>query len=53
MKWMTLKINLLSLIMQEVDSVTENYINLLNELRQSNSNTTYNEFNQLRESVKT
>lgn len=51
MKWITLKINLLPLIIKEVDCVIENYINLLNELRQANSVATFNEFNQLRESV--
>jgi hypothetical protein len=51
MKWMSLKINLLPLIMQEVDTVTEKYINILNEARKSNNETAKEEFNEIRESV--
>lgn len=52
MKWMSLKIYLLPLIMQEVDSVIEKYINLINEIRRTNNQETFAEFDDLRESVK-
>jgi hypothetical protein len=51
MKWITLKIYLLPVIMQEVDTVTEKYINFLNEIRRTNDNETIDEFQELRESV--
>jgi heme exporter protein D len=51
MKWITLKIYLLPLIMQEVDTVIEKYINLINELRRTNEQETLNEFEDLRDSV--
>jgi hypothetical protein len=51
MKWLTLKIYLLPLIMQEVDTVTETYINLINELRRTNDPETMSEFDELREMV--
>ena len=51
MKWISLKIYLLPLVMKEVDSVIEKYINLINELRRTNSAETFAEFDDLRESV--
>jgi len=51
MKWMSLKTNHLPLIMQEVDTVTEQYINILNELRKSIDETRKEEFNKLRDAV--
>ncbi len=51
MKWISLKIYLLPLVMKEVDSVIEKYINLINELRRTNSTETFAEFDDLRESV--
>ncbi len=51
MKWISLKIYLLPLVMKEVDSVIEKYINLINELRRTNSAETFSEFDDLRESV--
>lgn len=52
MKWISLKIYLLPLIMQEVDTVIEKYINLINELRRTNDAETMAEFDELRESVR-
>lgn len=51
MKWITLKIYLLPLVMQEVDTVTEKYINLINELRRTGDTETMGEFDELREKV--
>lgn len=51
MKWLSLKIYLLPLIMKEIDTVTEKYINLVNEIRRTNNSNTINEFDELRESV--
>ncbi len=48
---MSLKIYLLPLIMQEVDSVIEKYINLINEIRRTGNQETMAEFDDLRESV--
>ncbi len=48
---MTLKINLLPLLMQEVDNITGEYISILNDLREENSETISNNFKELRESV--
>ena len=38
MKWIPLKMNYLPLIFQEINFVTENYINLLNKIRQKTKN---------------
>ena len=38
MKWITLKMHMLPAIFQEIDFVTEQYINLLNSIRKSNTN---------------
>ncbi len=51
MKWISLKIYLLPLVMQEVDTVIEKYINLINELRRTNEQETFKEFENLRKSV--
>jgi hypothetical protein len=51
MKWITLKIYLLPLVMKEVDTVTETYINLINEIRRTNSQESMQEFDNLREQV--
>lgn len=51
MKWLSLKIYLLPLIMQEVDSVTEKYINLINEIRRTHDSNIVDEFNEMRYSV--
>ena len=51
MKWLSLKIYLLPLIMQEVDTVTEKYINLINEIRRTHNSDIVEEFNDLRISV--
>lgn len=48
---MTLKINLLPLIMQEVDILTGKYITILNDLREKNSDKLNNDFKEIRESV--
>lgn len=49
---MSLKIYNLPLIMQEVDTVIEKYINIINELRRTSSQETYQVFVQLRDSVR-
>ena len=61
MKWISLKMNMIPLIFQEIDNVTEQYINLLNSIRKINFNendnnkfeyeNNVNEFNELRESI--
>ena len=59
MKWISLKMNMIPLIFQEIDNVTEKYINLLNSIRKINENdnnkfeyeNNLNEFNELRESI--
>ena len=61
MKWISLKMNMIPLIFQEIDNVTEQYINLLNSIRKINFNendnnkfeyeNNLNEFNELRESI--
>ena len=61
MKWISLKMNMIPLIFQEIDNVTEQYINLLNSIRKVNFNenddnkfeydNNLNEFNELRESI--
>ena len=51
MKWISLKIYLLPLVMQEVDTVIEKYINLINEMRRTNGNEIAEEFNDLIDSV--
>ncbi len=64
MKWITLKMNMLPVIFQEIDFVTEQYINLLNTIRKSNTNEVnflrnnakekenkIKEFNELRENI--
>jgi hypothetical protein len=51
MKWLSLKIYLLPLIMQEVDTVTEKYINTINEIRRTNDSDIIKEFDDLRVSV--
>ena len=64
MKWITLKMHMLPVIFQEIDFVTEQYINLLNTIRKSNTNevnflrnnakekeTKIKEFNELRENI--
>ena len=51
MKWLSLKIYLLPLIMQEVDTVTEKYINTINEIRRTNDSDIIKEFEDLRLSV--
>jgi hypothetical protein len=51
MKWLSLKIYLLPLIMQEVDTVTEKYINTINEIRRTNDSDIIKEFEDLRISV--
>lgn len=51
MKWISLKIYLLPLVMQEVDTVIEKYINIINELRRTNDQEIMSEFEDLRESV--
>jgi hypothetical protein len=38
--------------MQEVDTVIEKYINLINEMRRTNGNEIAEEFNDLRDSVR-
>ena len=48
---MTLKINLLPLLMQEVDNITGEYVSILNDLREANSETISNDFKKMRESV--
>ena len=64
MKWITLKMHMLPVIFQEIDFVTEQYINLLNTIRKSNTNEVnflrnnakekenkIKEFNELRENI--
>ena len=64
MKWITLKMHMLPAIFQEIDFVTEQYINLLNSIRKSNTNeinfirnntkdkeNKIKEFNELRENI--
>ncbi len=51
MKWMRLKVYLLPAIMQEIDTVSETYINLVNEVRRTNSREKLNDFMELREDV--
>lgn len=59
MKWITLKMNMIPIIFQEIDNVTETYISILNNIRKANTSEEQTkeqiqqkeEFNELRESV--
>ena len=59
MKWITLKMNMIPIIFQEIDNVTETYISILNNIRKANLSEEQTkeqiqqkeEFNELRESV--
>ena len=59
MKWITLKMNMIPIIFQEIDNVTETYISILNNIRKANNSEEQTkeqiqlkeEFNELRESV--
>ena len=59
MKWITLKMNMIPIIFQEIDNVTETYISLLNNIRKASNSEEQTkeqmqqkeEFNELRESV--